>query len=33
MSLDLRNNPAYYGDVTKSFIERDPAKAVDFSLN
>jgi choloylglycine hydrolase len=32
MSLDLRNNPAYYGDVTKSFIERDPARAADFSL-
>jgi hypothetical protein len=32
MSLDLRNSPAYYGDVTKYFIERDPERAVDFSL-
>ncbi|MBP2666881.1 MAG: hypothetical protein H6Q76_1861, partial [Firmicutes bacterium] len=28
LRLDLRNYPDYYGNVTKSFVESDPAEIV-----
>jgi len=32
MRLDMRNNPDYNGDVTKKFVNWDPAEILDFSL-